>query len=141
MIEFLAPSVSALPKAVKWVLEHANGRKKILLYGEMGAGKTTFTKAFSKYLGVKNRANSPTFSLINDYVFNENGTEKHIFHIDLYRLKNLDEALDIGIEDYLFDDNYCLIEWPQIIEPLLDETVLKISIEITGKSARKVVIL
>ena len=141
MIEFLTPSVSALPKAVKWVLEHANGRKKIMLYGAMGAGKTTFTKAFCYYLGVKNATSSPTFSLVNDYVFKENNIEKHIYHIDLYRLKNLDEALDIGIEDYLYDDNYCLIEWPQIIEPLLDETVLKISIEITGKSARKVVIL
>ena len=141
MTEFLTPSVSDLPKAVKWVLEQAQGRKKIMLYGEMGVGKTTFTKAFCHYLGVKNTTSSPTFSLVNDYVFNENGIEKHVYHIDLYRLKSLDEALDIGIEVYLYDTHYCLIEWPQLIEPLLDETVLKISIQKTGKSARKVVIL
>lgn len=139
--EFLTPSVSDLPKAVKWVLEQAIGRKKIMLYGDMGAGKTTFTKAFCHYLGVQGSTSSPTFSLVNDYVYSENNTEKHIYHIDLYRLKSLDEALDIGIEDYLYDANYCLIEWPQLIEPLLDESVLKISIQKTGKSARKVVIL
>jgi tRNA threonylcarbamoyladenosine biosynthesis protein TsaE len=140
-MEFLTPSVSELPNAVKWVLAQANGRKKIMLYGEMGAGKTTFTKAFCHYLGVKMGTSSPTFSLVNDYVFNEHGIEKHIYHIDLYRLKSLEEALDMGIEEYLFDPHYCLIEWPQLVEPLLDETVLKISIEKKGKSVRKVVIL
>jgi tRNA threonylcarbamoyladenosine biosynthesis protein TsaE len=140
-MEFLTPSVSEFPNAVKWVLAQANGRKKIMLYGEMGAGKTTFTKAFCHYLGVKTGTSSPTFSLVNDYVFNEHGIEKHIYHIDLYRLKSLEEALDMGIEEYLFDPHYCLIEWPQLVEPLLDETVLKISIEKKGKSVRKVVIL
>jgi tRNA threonylcarbamoyladenosine biosynthesis protein TsaE len=140
MTEFFTPSVSDPPNAVKWVLEQAQGRKKIMLYGE-GAGKTTSSKAFCDYLGVKNTTSSPTFSLVNDYVFIENGLEKHVYHIDLYRLKSLDEALDIGIEDYLYDTHYCLIEWPQLIEPLLDESVLKISIQKTGKSARKVVIL
>jgi tRNA threonylcarbamoyladenosine biosynthesis protein TsaE len=140
-MEFLIHSLSDLPSAVKWVLEHANGRKKIMLYGEMGAGKTTFTKAFCHYLGVQVSTSSPTFSLVNDYVYDDKKVEKHIYHIDLYRLKSLDEALDMGIEDYLYDAHYCLIEWPQLIESLLDETVLKISIQKKGKSARKVVIL
>jgi tRNA threonylcarbamoyladenosine biosynthesis protein TsaE len=140
-MEFLIPSLSDLPSTVNWVLKQAKGRKKIMLYGEMGAGKTTFTKAFCHYLGVKVSTSSPTFSLVNDYVYDENKVEKHIYHIDLYRLKSLDEALDMGIEDYLYDAHYCLIEWPQLIEPLLDESVLKISIQKKGKSARKVVIL
>jgi tRNA threonylcarbamoyladenosine biosynthesis protein TsaE len=139
--EISTPSVSDLPNAVKWLLDQANGRKKIMLYGNMGAGKTTFTKAFCQYLGVQSLTSSPTFSLVNEYVYSENGVEKLIHHLDLYRLKDLDEALDIGIEDYLFDDDYCLIEWPQIIEPLLDADVLKISFEISDNSARKIVIL
>ncbi len=140
-IEINSPSVSDLPKAAEWLLEQANGRKKIMLYGDMGAGKTTFVKAFCQYLGVQGLASSPTFSLVNEYVYLEKGVEKLIHHLDLYRLKDLDEALDIGIEDYLYDDDYCLIEWPQIIEPLLDADVLKISFEISGNSARKIVIL
>jgi tRNA threonylcarbamoyladenosine biosynthesis protein TsaE len=139
--EFHIPSVSELPEAVKWLLTEANGRKKIMLYGQMGAGKTTFTKAFCQYLGVKKIASSPTFSLVNEYMYIENGVEKLIHHMDLYRLKTLDEALDIGIEDYLYDDDYCLIEWAELIEPLLDDTVLKISFEISSNSARKIVIL
>lgn len=140
-IEISTPSVSDLPKAAEWLLKQADGRKKIMLYGDMGAGKTTFVKAFCQYLGVQSLASSPTFSLVNEYVYVEKGVEKLIHHLDLYRLKNLDEALDIGIEDYLYDDDYCLIEWPQIIEPLLENDVLKISFEISGNSTRKIVIL
>lgn len=141
MKEFLIPSLSDLPNAVEWLLKEAKGRKKIMLYGTMGMGKTTFSQAFCQHLGVKNMATSPTFSLVNEYVYDDNGVEKLIHHLDLYRLKSLEEALDIGIEDYLFDDNYCLIEWPQIIEPLLDDDVLKISLEFSDNSIRKVVIL
>ncbi len=141
MKEFLIPSLSDLSKAVEWFLKEAKGRKKIVLYGTMGMGKTTFSKVFCQHLGVKNTATSPTFSLVNEYVYEENGVEKLVHHLDLYRLKSLEEALDIGIEDYLFDDNYCLIEWPQIIEPLLDDDVLKISFEFSDNSIRKVLIL
>ena len=140
-IEINTPSVSDLPKAAEWLLKQANGRKKIMLYGEMGAGKTTFVKAFCQHLGVEGLTSSPTFSLVNEYVYLEKGIEKLIHHLDLYRLKDLHEALDIGIEDYLYDDDYCLIEWPQIIEPLLDVDVLKISFEISDNSTRKIVIL
>lgn len=139
--EFPIPSVSDLPGATEWLLEEAGGQKKMMLYGQMGAGKTTFVKAFCERLGVKSLASSPTFSLVNEYVYVENGVEKLIHHLDLYRLENLEEALDIGIEEYLYDDDYCFIEWPQIIEPLLDEEVLKISFEISDNSTRKIVIL
>ncbi len=138
---FLTPSVSELPKAVEWVLAQANGRKKIMLYGSMGAGKTTFTRAFCAHLGVKEGAKSPTFSLVNEYEYEEKGIKKLIRHLDLYRLKNLEEALDIGIEDFLYDDAYCLIEWANIIEPILPEDVLSLKIEILENFVRKIVIL
>jgi tRNA threonylcarbamoyladenosine biosynthesis protein TsaE len=141
MNEFVVHSLSDLDDAVEWVLKKADGRKKIMLYGDMGAGKTTFTKAFCKHLGVTEMTSSPTFSVVNEYIYEENGREHMIHHLDLYRLKNLEEALDIGIEDYLYDDDYCLIEWCQIIEPILPTDILKISIEILDISSRKIVIL
>jgi tRNA threonylcarbamoyl adenosine modification protein YjeE len=86
--------------------------------GEMGAGKTTTIKALVKHLGVNDFATSPTFSIVNEY---RNSQNKTIYHMDLFRLKSLEEALDIGIEEYLDSGNVCLIEWPQIILPLIEK--------------------
>jgi tRNA threonylcarbamoyladenosine biosynthesis protein TsaE len=152
MREFIVSKKNDLPGAVNWLLAHANGQRKIMLYGDMGAGKTTFTKAFCQHFGVDSATSSPTFSLVNEYFYSDTvegrnpntigkGAQNTIHHLDLYRLKNLEEALDIGIEDYLYDDSYCLIEWPHIIEPIMPEDVLKISIEMIEDSERKIVIL
>lgn len=88
----------------------------ILLKGEMGAGKTTFVKYLVKELIDYELVNSPTFSIINEYVFNESDL---IYHMDLYRLETIDEALNIGIEEYLDSGRLCIIEWPELILPLL----------------------
>ncbi len=114
------------------------GRRKALLYGEMGAGKTTFVKFFCQFLGVEGNTASPTFSLVNEYFF-QNGNEKGtVRHLDLYRLKSLEEALDIGIEDFLEDESFVFIEWPQIIEPILPDGFVKIEIKILSKNKRQV---
>ena len=119
-----------------------NPQKIILFNGEMGVGKTTFTKAFCQHFGVSTTTSSPTFSLVNEYFYaNTEGVQKVIHHLDLYRLNTLAEAMDIGIEDYLYDDSYCLIEWPQLIEPIFPDDVLKISIELIENSMRKIVVL
>lgn len=120
-----------------------NGRKKIALYGEMAAGKTTFTSAFCRYLGAESDAASPTFSLINQYHYlDAAGQSLLIHHLDLYRLKTLEEALDIGVEDLLHDPYYCIIEWPQIIEPLLPEAhTAKILIQYIDDFRRKLIII
>ena len=142
MHEFIITTKNDLPDAVEWLLAHAEGKRKIMLYGDMGAGKTTFTKVFCQHFGVDGATSSPTFSLVNEYFYADNeGQQKVIHHLDLYRLKNVEEAMDIGIEDYLYDENYCLIEWPHIIEPIMPEDVLKISIELIENSMRKIVIL
>jgi tRNA threonylcarbamoyladenosine biosynthesis protein TsaE len=112
----------------------AHGAKKIALYGQIGAGKTTFVKAFCGLLGTAETANSPTFSLVNEYEY-ANGL---VFHLDLYRLETLEEALDIGIEDYLYSPDYCFIEWAEIIEPILPEGVLSLYFEVLPEGGRRV---
>lgn len=138
---FIVPTPEDLPDIVQQILTVAAGRRKWMLYGDLGAGKTAFVKAFCRHFSTSETASSPTFSLVNEYFYTENGIKSVIRHLDLYRLKNLDEALDIGIEDYLDDPDYTLIEWPEVIEALLPPDILKIHIEITTDSARKFVIL
>ncbi len=100
---------------------------------DMGAGKTTLIKHICKHLGVEEGMSSPTFSIVNEY--RTNGGDE-IYHFDFYRLKGLGEAMDIGIEDYFFSSNLCLIEWPTVIEPLLPDEYLQISIKLVGNNAR-----
>ncbi|SNT26086.1 tRNA threonylcarbamoyladenosine biosynthesis protein TsaE [Ekhidna lutea] len=100
---------------------------------EMGAGKTTLTKAICRELGVQDEMSSPTFSIVNEYLTDKN---QDIYHFDFYRLKDMEEAMDIGVEDYLFSGNLCLLEWPQIIEPLLPDEYLQINIKLVGDNTR-----
>lgn len=131
-----------LTTVIPAILEVLADRRKIALYGEMGAGKTTFVKAFCQYLGVKSHTSSPTFSLVNQYHYTlGDGSKAFFHHLDLYRLKNASEAFDIGLEDLLYDPWYCVIEWPEIVESLLPEHTAKINIEITGETSRRILIL
>ncbi len=100
---------------------------------EMGAGKTTLTKKICEELGVIDEMSSPTFSIVNEYQ-TQDGSD--IYHFDFYRLKDLEEAIDIGVEDYLYSGNLCLLEWPAIIEPLLSDEYLQISIKLVGDNTR-----
>ncbi len=100
--------------------------------GEMGAGKTTLIKKICEELGVSNEMSSPTFSIVNEY----EALESEIYHFDFYRLKDMEEAIDIGVEDYLFSGNLCLLEWPEIVSPLLPDEYLQISIKLVGDKAR-----
>ncbi|MEZ4929450.1 MAG: tRNA (adenosine(37)-N6)-threonylcarbamoyltransferase complex ATPase subunit type 1 TsaE [Chitinophagales bacterium] len=110
--------------------------KKILFYGEMGSGKTTMIKELVKLLGSHNEVSSPTFALINLYELN---TDEDIVHFDLYRLKDEQELFSIGAIDYIENDNICLIEWPQLVEPFI-EAGLKIEIEKLNENERKICI-
>lgn len=137
-MEITIQSIDELDKVVKALLSFAEGRKKIMFYGEIGAGKTTFIQNICKHLGVKEAVVSPTFSLVNEYTYHDDAlqTEKYVHHLDLYRLKSEQEALDIGIEDYLYDDYYCFIEWAEIIEHWLPDDLVKIYIKIFEESGR-----
>lgn len=138
-MELLIYDLKELKTAAEKVLAYAGNRKKWCFSGELGAGKTTFIKAICQYLNVQESVTSPTYSLVNEYTFfapNESA-EQYLYHLDLYRLKQIEEALDIGIEEYLYDENYCFIEWAEIIEHWLPEELVKIDIEIFEDTGRK----
>ena len=141
-MEIVISSLDELDKGVQILLQYL-GHKRILAFsGEIGAGKTTFIQSFCQHLGVQEPVTSPTFSLVNEYTYeDEQGESRCIYHMDLYRLKRMEEALDFGIEEYLYDDSYCLIEWPEIIEELLPEDTVRINLQIVNDSARKMLIL
>jgi tRNA threonylcarbamoyladenosine biosynthesis protein TsaE len=125
-----------IEKAVAFLLSNLQTQKILLFYGEMGAGKTTFIKAFCAALGVEDNVSSPTFSIVNEYAY----PKGVIYHFDFYRLKTQTEALDLGLEEYLYSGNYCLIEWPEKIPDLLPENYLQILIEVQPDQQRKLTI-
>jgi len=116
-------------------------RKVFLLEGELGAGKTTFVKTVCKHLGVEEMVDSPTFSIVNKYEYALAGKTKSIYHLDLYRITSPEEALDLGIYELLDSGDWVFIEWPGIIESLLDGDECKINISEIEHSARKLVLL
>jgi tRNA threonylcarbamoyladenosine biosynthesis protein TsaE len=107
--------------------------KVILFNGIMGVGKTTLIKALAKNLGVNEATSSPTFSLVNEYQIANN---QYIYHFDVYRLKNEMEALDIGIDDYLYSGNWCFIEWAENIPNLIPEKHSIITIKLLPDGKR-----
>lgn len=132
-------NISDIGNAAERVIDHAGPVKVWLFIGEMGAGKTTLIKSISRALGGEGDFSSPTYALVNEYPLTHNAGK--IYHLDLYRLKSADEALDIGIEDYLLGGEYCFIEWPQLITPLLrDGEYMTIHIDTVSESDRKITI-
>ena len=135
--------IGSLDSGVQKLLDFAGHKTKMMFTGEIGAGKTTFIQVFCQFFQVEEKVTSPTFSLINEYTYKDRktGELQYIHHLDLYRLKSLEEAIQIGIEDYLYDEHYCLIEWPELIESVLPDDVVKINIEILENSSRKIIFL
>jgi tRNA threonylcarbamoyladenosine biosynthesis protein TsaE len=125
-------STAELQTVAQELLTFAKGETFFVFEGEMAAGKTTFIKAFCDVLGVKDVVSSPTFSIVNEY---ESET-KLIYHFDFYRLKTLQEAYDIGYEEYFYSPNYCLVEWPQKVEEILPDQYIKVQITIAGSTQR-----
>ena len=106
------------------------------IHGDMGAGKTTFIHALCDVKKVKDVVGSPTFSIINEYMYIENGIEKKIFHIDLYRLKDEREAIQAGVGDCLYSDHICMVEWPEKIHSLLPPGTVNIYIKVLDEQTR-----
>lgn len=116
--------ISQIDQAAREFVEHMDQATVFAFRGKMGAGKTTFIRAICRALGVgDDQTSSPTFALINEY--RSDTTAELVYHFDLYRVENLDEALDMGVEDYLDCGALCLIEWPEVVDQLLpDDTVV-----------------
>jgi tRNA threonylcarbamoyladenosine biosynthesis protein TsaE len=128
--------INDLATAAGQIIAAGSGKALWIFYGEMGAGKTTLIKALCKELGVTDEVSSPTYSLVNEY---RTSNGKVVYHFDFYRINSIEEAYDMGYEDYFYSGNTCLIEWPQRIEKLLEgEDVLKIIIEKTGELERSI---
>ncbi len=125
MSTLLSP-IHQLNITAQTLLKQAGNNTVFLFFGDMGAGKTTLIKALCESLGVNSAVSSPTFSLINEYEY----PDGLVYHFDCYRLKTPSEALDFGLEEYLYSGHYCFIEWPEKIEGLWPERYLKISIHV-----------
>lgn len=131
-LQLEAKELADLQVVAEKVLELCNDRNIVLLKGELGSGKTSLTKFICKLLKVKEEVSSPTFSLINQY---ETEGGQAIYHFDLYRLKDPEEALDIGCEEYFNSNDLCLVEWPEIAMELIPEERVEVEIEL-GENKR-----
>ncbi|MGG8494879.1 tRNA (adenosine(37)-N6)-threonylcarbamoyltransferase complex ATPase subunit type 1 TsaE [Tenacibaculum sp. TC6] len=127
-------SLNELPLIAKKVIDNASS-KVLLFHGEMGVGKTTLIKEICKTLGVEDVASSPTFSLVNEYKTSDNET---VYHFDFYRIKDENEAYDMGVEDYLYSNNWCLIEWPENVKNLLPLEAISIEILLLNNGQRNI---
>ena len=119
-------SSEELPQVSKQLLDFFHDKKIVLFYAPMGAGKTTLIKELSKVLGSRDNFSSPTYSIVNEYVY----PKGKIFHFDLYRVKSMEELLDIGLEEYLASGEYCFFEWPELLENFVD-TGVKVEINVS----------
>lgn len=133
-------TLSEIKQAAGKLLALAGDRKVIAMHGNMGAGKTTLAHAICDSKGVADVVSSPTFSIINEYQFLENGKTQKIYHIDLYRLNDELEASRAGVEDCIYSDHYCLIEWPDRAPGLLPDDTFHISIEAINSETRRLTI-
>lgn len=125
-------SIDQLAEVAQRILDE-NPNKVILFNGEMGVGKTTLIKQLCKTLGVQDATSSPTFSLVNEYQTSDNQT---VYHFDFYRLNKETEALDMGVDDYLYSGNWCFIEWSEKIESLIPDQHTIITIELLPSGER-----
>lgn len=140
-MEWHTSSLLDLKKAIPEIAEALGQRRKVALYGELGAGKTAFVQAFCQWLGTEERPDSPTFSLVNDYTYcDASGQRAVVHHLDLYRIQNTEEAFEVGIEEMLHDPWYCFIEWPQIIEPLLPPDTARLHLRVVSAQERHLIL-
>ncbi len=133
-MKFEVAGLAELESVAKKILQEAKEEKIFLFYGNMGAGKTTLINKLCELLGTKDHTSSPTFSIVNEYEL-ENGS---IYHFDFYRLKNQNEAFDMGYEDYFYSGNYCFVEWPEKIADLLPKHYVKVEIEVLSEVKREI---
>ena len=130
-MEIKIQDLGHIREAAREFIENIGDHTVFAFYGKMGAGKTTFIKAICEELGVEDVITSPTFAIVNEYTSHSTLLTPHssIYHFDFYRIKKLEEVYDMGVEDYFYSGSLCLIEWPELIEEVLPEDAVKVSIQ------------
>lgn len=134
--EIIIRDISDLDRAASEFLEKIGDRTLVAFFAPMGAGKTTFTTAICKALGVTDPVGSPTFAIVNEYM-REDGD--YMYHFDFYRINKISEAVEIGLDDYLYSGCLCIMEWPENIEEILPEDTLKIYFTVNDDLSRTLV--
>ena len=133
--EFVVEHLSELPDVASKILDCFEDKKVVAFKGEMGVGKTTLIKELCKKLGVAELTQSPTFSVVNEYLSTNN---QRIYHFDFYRIENEEEAYDLGYEDYFYSGDFCFIEWPERIPGILPEDMVLVYLELDAQMNRKI---
>jgi tRNA threonylcarbamoyladenosine biosynthesis protein TsaE len=131
---YLCSTQEDLPDVARAIIHENTGCRIFLFTGNLGAGKTALIREMCRVLGYQEEVTSPTFSIVNEYSFDHNT----LYHMDLYRLNRIEEALDIGMEDYLYSGQYCFIEWPEVIILLIQESYCHITISVSQDQTRKI---
>ena len=134
-MEIIISDIAHINEAARQFIENIGQSHVFAFYGKMGAGKTTFIKAMCEELGVTDVINSPTFAIVNEYM---DGKGESIYHFDFYRIKKLEEVYDMGYEDYFYSGALCFIEWPELIEEILPDDAVRVSITEQEDGTRKV---
>ena len=133
-MEIKIQDLAHINEAAKAFVENIGDHTVFAFYGKMGAGKTTFIKAICEELGVEDVITSPTFAIVNEYT----AQDGPVYHFDFYRIKKIEEVYDMGFEDYFYSGALCLIEWPELIEEVLPEDAVKVTIEEKEDGSRAV---
>mgnify|MGYP003437534403 FL=1 len=133
-MELRIDNIDSIREAARQFVAATGENTVFAFYGKMGAGKTTFIKAVCEELGVEDVITSPTFAIVNEY--RSDTTGELIYHFDFYRIKKIEEVYDMGYEDYFYSGALCFIEWPDLIEELLPEEAVKVTIEENADGSR-----
>ena len=133
-MEIKIQNIDTIRESAREFIQNIGDSKVFAFYGKMGAGKTTFVKAICEELGVEDVITSPTFAIVNEYEANN----QSIYHFDFYRIKRLEEVYDMGYEDYFYSGALCFIEWPELIDDLLPEEAVKVTITENADGTRTV---
>ena len=133
-MEIRIQSIDTIHEAAREFIQHIGKARVFAFYGKMGAGKTTFVKAVCEELGSTDVITSPTFAIVNEYT----APSTPIYHFDFYRIKKLEEVYDMGYEEYFYSGALCLIEWPELIEDILPDDAVRVTIEAQPDGSRVV---
>ena len=132
-MEITINGLDTIRSAARQFIENIGSSRVFAFYGKMGAGKTTFIKALCEELGCDDVITSPTFAIVNEYT---DGEQQPVYHFDFYRIKKLEEVYDMGYEEYFYSGALCLIEWPELIEDVLPDDTVRVTIEEQADGSR-----